>query len=166
MRYFFFPLILGIFFQTGLTQQALQIETYGKAKTQKIFAGEELEYRMKGTEDWRLGIIENFRADQGLIVLGDRYVRPDDIAAFRYHRPGMKRFGLQLGVFGLAWSGFAAIGTATDNNPETRYRWSDAIVTASAITVGLALPKVFQFRTIRFGKRKRLRIVDLNFDQG
>jgi hypothetical protein len=49
----------------------------------------------------------------------------------------------------------------TDGRPETSYRTSDAIVTGSALAVGLLLPKLISFRVKKIGKKYRLRLLDL-----
>lgn len=144
-------------------QKALQIERYGSAKTEKIFIGEGIEYRLKDSEDWRYAVIEGFNLDQNLIILADRYLDPLKIDAFRYYRPNMKRMGVQVMTFGAAWSGYALVGTALDRDPSTHYRLSDGIVTAAAIGTGLGIMHLFKYKTLRFGKRKRLRLVDLDF---
>ena len=151
-----FPLFLS-------GQKVMQIETSGRIKTKKIFKGEGLEYLLNGSDTWTYGVIEDFNIERNLIVFGDRYVKVDEIVAIRYFKPGASRMGTQLALFGLAWSGFAAIGTATDGNPDTNYRWSDAAVTASAAGLGYAYAKLFKYKKYKIGKRRRLRVIDLTF---
>lgn len=144
-------------------QKVLQIERFGRAKTEKIFIGEGIEYRVKGSKEWRYAVIEDINIDQNLIVLADRYLEPDKIDAFRYYRPYSQKLGIQVMAFGLAWSGFALVGTAVDGNPETKYKLSDGIVTATALATGYGISQLLKYKTIRFGKRKRLRLVDITF---
>ncbi len=144
-------------------QKILQIETYGKAKTKKIFIGEEIDYLLKETDVWHNAVIEDLRVDRNLIVLGDRYVPMEEIAAFRQPHGWSRPIGRQLMFFGVTWSGYALIGKWTDGRPETNYGWGDAMVTASAGLVGFLLPKIFRYKTTKFGKRKRLRMIDVTF---
>ena len=144
-------------------QKVLQIEKYGSPKTEKMFIGHSFSYKVKGDDAWRHAYIEDLLVDQDVIQLGRTYVKLEDIEAIRYDRKFGRRARNTLVLFGLSWSGYALIGTATDGNPETNYEWSDAIVTTSTALVGLALPKLFRYKTIRFGKRKRLRMLDLDF---
>lgn len=145
------------------SQKVMQLETSGRIKPKKIFKGEGLEYRLKDSDLWTYGVIEDFNIERKLIVFGDRYVKVDEIEAIRYFKPGASRMGTQLALFGVAWSGFAAIGTATDGNPDTGYRWSDAVVTASAAGLGYTYAKLFKYKKYKIGKRRRLRLIDLTF---
>lgn len=165
MRNLYFLLICcGVLFSPTIWgQKVMQIETSGSIKTKKIFKGESIEYLLNGADTWSDGVIEDFNIEQNLVVLGDRYVKVNDIIAIRYYKPGARRMGTQLALFGAAWSAFAAIGTATDGNPDTHYKWSDAIVTGSAMGLGLAYSKLFRYKKYKFGKRKRLRLLDLTF---
>lgn len=164
MRYFLlFTLFFAFLIPQINAQKVIQIERYGKAKTEKIFIGDGIEYRLKGSKDWRYAVVEDINIDQNLIVLADRYLEPDKIDAFRYYRSYSQKLGLQVMTFGVAWSGFALVGTAVDGNPETKYRLSDGIVTASSLAAGFGIAKLLKYKTIKFGKRKRLRLVDITF---
>ena len=50
-----------LFSLTCLTwgQKILQIETYGKAKTEKLFIGQGITYQLKDSEDWHFVVIED-----------------------------------------------------------------------------------------------------------
>lgn len=164
MRYILLLALLSTFFiSNSLAQKVIQIERYGRAKTEKIFIGEGIEYRLKDGKEWRYAVIEDINVEQNLIVLADRYLDPEKIDAFRYYRPYSQKLGLQVMTFGVAWSGYALIGTAVDGNPDTKYRLSDGIVTASAIAAGIGIAKLLKYKKIKFGKRKRLRLVDITF---
>lgn len=164
MRYLLlFSLFFTLFISSGTAQKVIQIERYGRAKTDKIYIGEGFEYRLKGSKSWRYAVVEGINIEQNLIVLADRYLEPDKIDAFRYYRPYSQKLGLQVMTFGVAWSGFALAGTAFDGDPNTSYRLSDGIVTAAALATGYGLSQVLKYKKIRFGKRKRLRLVDITF---
>ncbi|MDX1667479.1 MAG: hypothetical protein R3350_09630 [Saprospiraceae bacterium] len=143
-------------------QKVMQIERYGRAKTKKYYPGDRITYQLKNSGQWYTGTIEELLVDDGLIAFSDRYVAADSIAAFRFDKRWAKSLGKQMMYFGAGWSVFAAIGTATDGNDDTRYRLSDAVVSASAVTTGFFLPRLFRYKTIRFGKRRRIRLLDLN----
>ncbi len=144
-------------------QKVLQIEKFGSPKTEKIFIGQPISYRLQGEKGFRLAYIEGFRIEDSLIVLGDRYVNVYDIKALRFERNWPRAARSMLFWFGIGWSGFAAIGTATDGNPDSRYRWPDAIVSATSLSLSYAILPIFRYKTIRLGKRHRLRLLDLNF---
>ncbi|NET31603.1 MAG: hypothetical protein F6K19_06335 [Cyanothece sp. SIO1E1] len=157
-------LFFMLFFSFSLAgQKVMQIETSGRVKTRKIFKGEGLEYNLRESDVWTYGVIEDFNIERNLIVFGDRYVNVDEIAAIRYYQPAARRGGIQLALFGAAWSTFALVGTATDGNPDTNYRWSDAIVTGTAMGLGYATAQLFKYKKFKIGKRRRLRLIDLTF---
>lgn len=147
-------------------QVVLQIERAGSAKTKKIFIGERIEYKLKGGEEWEDGVIERLIEKDDIIVFADRFIKMEDIEAIRYFRPWTRFVKTTFFWFGVAWSGFAAIGTAVDGNDDTQYRWSDAIITATSLGISLIIPKIFKYKVYRFGKRKRLRILDISFKRG
>lgn len=159
-------LLVPLFLPSVKGQKVLQIERYGKAKTQKIYIGEELTYKLKDEKEWRTGYIEDFLVDEKMVVFGDRYVKIDEIAALRYYRPWTKAAKLTFFWFGAGWSAFAAIGTLTDGDPSTNYRWSDAFVTGTSWFLAFIIPSVFKYKKIKFGVRKRLRLLDLRFKEG
>lgn len=143
-------------------QKLLQIERYGRTKTQRIYIGEVINYRLKG--DWYVGEIQDYRFDQGLVVLHNRILPVADIEALRYLRTWPRPIGKQIMLFGASWSAWALIGTATDPEPGIDYRLSDAIVTGSALATGLVLPKLIKkHKVLEMGKRHRLRLLDLTF---
>ncbi|GAB5551602.1 MAG: hypothetical protein Sapg2KO_11930 [Saprospiraceae bacterium] len=156
-------LLCLLFLQPIFAQKVLQIEKFGDPVTEKINIGAFLTYQLKNDDIWSQGYIRDLRIDLDVIELDDRFVNINDIAAFQYRRTWPKKVGTQLALFGLAWSGYALIGTLTDGNPDTNYQWSDAIVTGAAAGIGLSLPLVFGKKTIRFDKRRRLRMLDITF---
>ncbi|MCB0629685.1 MAG: hypothetical protein R2824_01665 [Saprospiraceae bacterium] len=165
MRLLLLCTLLSAFFFSidSHAQKVLQIERYGRAETEKIFIGEGIEYQLTDSKDWRYAVIEDINIEQNLIVLADRYLDPGKIAAFRYYQPISRNLGFQMMTFGVAWSGYALVGTALDGDPDTHYRLSDGIVTATSLAAGYGVMKLFKYKKIRFGKRKRLRLVDIRF---
>lgn len=142
-------------------QKALQLERTGSPKTTKLPIGTVLTYRIAGDPVWYSGEIANLIPEDSLVVFNSRYVKVGQLVAFRRDLKWPRGLGKNLFWFGAGWSGFALVGTATDGIPETNYAWSDAIVTGSAVATSWLLPRIFQHKTTRFGKARRLRIVDL-----
>ncbi len=143
-------------------QKVLQIERLGSARTQKLAIGTVLTYQLHGDPVWYSGEIVNLLPEDSIVLFHNRYIKVDKIRAFRWELGWPRNAGRQLFWFGAGWSGFALIGTATDGNPDTKYEWSDAIVSGTAITTSWLLPRLFKYRKMQFGKRKRLRILDLD----
>ncbi len=146
------------------SQKVLQIERYGKAKTEKIFIGEPLTFQIKelGEPVWYTAVVEDLFVEDSVLLLGPRYIHLKNIEALKYERGWPTLANRTLLTFGLSWSGFAFIGTLTDNDSSTNYRWSDAAVTGTSILLAIALPKLFGTRKVKLGKRKRLRMLNLN----
>ena len=152
-----------LLFYSASAQKVLQIEKFGNPYSEKIQLGSYLTYQVKNDDIWYQGYMRDLRIEQNVIEFDDRFVNIAEITAFQYERRWPRQIGTQLAFAGLAWSGWALIGTLTDGNPDTSYRWSDAVVTGAAAGIGFTLPLVFGKRTIKFGKRRRLRMVDIRF---
>ncbi len=141
-------------------QKFMQIERYGRPRTQRIYPGEVINYRYQGS--WYLGEIQDIKYDMGWVVFHNRYVPVAEIEALRYPRNWPRPIGRQLVLFGLSWSAWALVGSATDNEPGIQYRPADAMVTAGAAAAGFALPRVVKkHKVVEMGKRRRLRLMDL-----
>jgi len=142
------------------SQKFIQIERYGRPKTERIYPGQVINYRYQ--DAWYEGEIINIHYDIGKVELHNRFIALSEIEALRYPRRGAKGLSRQLMLFGASWSGWALIGSATDNIPGVDYRWSDAAVTASSMVLGLALPAIVgKYKVLEMGKRRRLRLMDI-----
>jgi hypothetical protein len=146
-------------------QKVLQIEKFGSPKTQKFHIGQELTFRLEGTDYFKSAYIEDIRAQDSLVLLGSSFVNVYDISELRFERTWPVAGGKSLFLFGIGWSGFAFLGGTFDDNPDTNYQWSDAGVTLTAIGLGYLLPRIFRFKHVKIGKRKRLRLLDLRFSK-
>lgn len=144
-------------------QKVLQIEKYGSPKTKKMYIGQEINYKLKNDEVWYRGVIEDLNIERNWIVMRDRYVPLDSIEAFRRPKGWSKSVRTSLYTFGAGWSSLALVGTLTDNNPDTHYLWSDAVVTGTSWLTGWIIPKIFKNKITKFGKKRRLRMLDLTF---
>lgn len=161
------PLFVGALFATLplRAQKVMQIERYGSPQTEKILIGTTIEYQLEDEDFFRTGYIEDFRVADNLVVMGDYYLHVDEIKALRFNRGWAKAGGAGLMVFGAAWSGFALIGYATDEDPDTNYRPLDAVVSLTSIGLGYGLSKLFRYKVVRFNNRRWLRLLDLRFKQ-
>ena len=147
-------------------QKILQIETYGKAKTEKLFIGQGITYQLKDSEDWHYVVIEDLLIDQQLIQTVRGYLKITDIGALRTERGWSGPAKVSLMTFGAAWSVFGVIGYATDGRPETKYSAGDAIVTVSSVATGWLIGKIFKYKKTKFGKRKNLRMIEIPIQGG
>ncbi len=163
MRYLLVALIVAALALPGKGQKVLQIERYGSPVTQKLFIGDALTYRMEGDELWYDGYIEDILVEEKIVLLGQRYLPLDTIAALRWDRTGPRVIGASLLVFGAGWTGSALIGKLTDGDPDTEYNARDAAIGGTSMLLGLGIPRLFRYKKIRMGRRFRLRLLDLNF---
>lgn len=144
-------------------QKYLQIETSGKARTQKFSTGAYLVYQVRGDDFFSQGELIDLLPESQTLVFEDRYVSADRIEALRFERPFAKAATYSLYTFGVAWSAFGLIGYNTDNDPSTQYSVGDAIVTATSLGLGYLIQKTLFQRKVRLGKKKRLRLIDTTF---
>jgi hypothetical protein len=161
MRRFLLPLFLSVFLTPAPAQVFLQMERSGKAATTKFSPGRELTYRLAGKKEWETAVLERILPEENRVLLGIRYLAPDDIGALRSYQPQSwsKPLATNLYVFGAAWTGFALGASLVDRDDP--YTAGDAIVAGSAIVTGFLIKSLFRHRTFRMGEKRRLRIIDL-----
>ena len=164
MRLFWLFLLLLLAGPLALSaQKYLQIETRGKARTEKFPVGAYLEYQVQGDDFFSQGELIDLLPESQTLVFEDRYVSADRIQTLRFDRPLAKAAAYSLYTFGVGWSAFALIGYNTDGDPTTQYSVGDAIVTATSLGLGFIIQKAFFQRKVKLGKKKRLRLIDTTF---
>lgn len=162
MRPILFFLVL--FVCSGVqAQRVLLFEKLTNSKSDRVYEGEMLRFRLEGDNFWQEGYIREMRPDIQALVINDRYIMLDEIDAVYRGSTIANRIGYSLITFGAGWSLFAAVGYATDKVDNTNYSVDDALVTATSVGAGYLLVKLLGRKKFRPGKFKRLRIVDLNF---
>lgn len=156
-------ILLFSFTQNLPAQKFMQIETYGKPQVQKIFIGNTIQYKLDNNDQWDTGVIRDFLVEKNIIELDDRFIDISKIHALRFNRKYTKTIQSSLYLFGIAWSGFALIGYTTDGNPDTQYSKFDLGVSLASGIAGWGIGKLFKYKTIKIGKRKKLRLLDVHF---
>ncbi|WP_157976031.1 hypothetical protein [Lewinella sp. IMCC34191] len=157
-------LLSAFLFTTGVfAQRVMLFEKLTSSRSERVYEGELLRFRMEGDKFWQEGYIREMRPDIQALVINDRYILLDEIDAVYRGSTIANRLGYGLITFGAGWSLFAALGYATDKIDSTNYSADDALVTATSVGVGYLLVKLLGRRKFRTNKYKRLRIVDLNF---
>jgi hypothetical protein len=142
-------------------QIVLQMEKVNSAKTKKFFAGDELTYRIANDPQWYTSELVQIVPSENLLVFDNRYIPLDSITAFRSYAPQKwsKPIAYNLYTFGAAWSLFSLGASVVDK--EDPYSWGDLMVTGTAAATGLLIQLLFKKRDYKFGKKRRLRIIDM-----
>ncbi|MEO1515919.1 MAG: hypothetical protein AAFV95_12935 [Bacteroidota bacterium] len=144
-------------------QRVLQLEKYGSAKVKKYFIGDELHFRLKGEKNyWYRDVIEDILADDGIIIFSKRAVKVDEIDAIRSYRVAriVQPIARNLLIFGTTWGLYAAAIAWP-------LGWSvgllDIVVVTTSWATGLLARRIFRYRTFRLGKKRRLRLLSLDW---
>ena len=159
-----FLLLVGLFLLNDLSaQRVLLFEKLTVTRSERLYEGDPLRFKLKGDKFWQEGYIREMRPDIQALVINDRFIMLDEIAVV--HRGSTLAAGAGYGLitFGLGWSVWGLLGYNLDDDPDTQYSTGDLLVTATAAGLGYGLVKLLGQRRFRTGKYKRLRIVDLNF---
>ncbi|MEM6697186.1 MAG: hypothetical protein AAF806_02355 [Bacteroidota bacterium] len=158
LLFLLFPCVLS-------AQKVLQLEKRGSAKTQKMVAGIELVYQMEGDDIWYQGVIEEIRPDEGFIMLNDRLINVEKIAAIKSfkNRDWSRSTSNKLYMFAAGWVFFGIADNLIFNQSEDRAKPPlIAIPAASALALGFAIRKIFDHKVYRMNGKFRLRLLDLD----
>jgi hypothetical protein len=162
MKYLLITLLfLGLSVVTGNAQRFIQMEKYGSAKVKKYYIGDELTYKLREyPNDWTTSIIEDVILSENLVVFNNRAIKLDEITEIRSFKPARWSSALakNLNRFGVSWGVFSLLGPLVD----TPITWAAAIVPASAFAAGFLIKRIFKHRTFRLGKRRWLRMLDMD----
>lgn len=166
------PGYLALFFMMAMialpviceAQKVVQIERYGRSKTIKYGVGDELTYSLKSApgDYYTSTILELYPDLQSILFDSGGAVQIDQIAAFRY--PRSNRWAKNMGVtfFGFAVTSifYSILDTLINERDPSPFQYQ-AVIGSTAI--GGILYFLIPVKVIRFGERKRLRVIDLTF---
>lgn len=167
------PLIL-LFALVEITagQKFLQLEKLNSPRARKYFPGDEITFQLKGGQ-WYTRVIEDISYERNLVIFANGHIELDSVVAFRSfkNQKWSRPIGNQLINFAIAWTGFALIAAAVDD--EDTYSKGDAALAVTSAGLGFALKKLFKRRTFSLAKtpngesrRWRLRVLDLEVKPG
>jgi hypothetical protein len=169
--YFSQKFLLSTFFLAFLltsnlqSQVYLQLERFNNPKALKFGISDKLEYKLKEYPDqWKTDYILDLKADEQLLVFEHSYYHLQDLKAIRLRYPAIKGIGTKLMQFGGVWYVFGGLGTVTISDYTMSQR--ELVIGAGFAATGFLLKSLFYKKTVRVGKRKRLRVVDLRFKVG
>jgi hypothetical protein len=159
-----FLLLLFLLPVASSAQIILQMEKVNSAKTKKYFVGDELTYRIANDPQWYTSELVNIIPSTNLVVFDNHYVHIDSLRTFRSYgsQRWSKPVAYNLYTFGAAWSLFSLGASLVDRSDP--YTWGDLTVTGTAAATGLLIQLLFRKRDYRLGKKRRLRIIDMNIE--
>lgn len=158
-------LIFTLFVLTAASldaQKTLILEKRGTTKTKRFYEGDEITYRLKGEKDWETATIIQMIPQQNILVLDKIYVKVDEIDALLKFKNRRRTNGLstQLYVFGTAWVAYTAIDDLVISEQATDWE-AAAYAGGTSFLVGTILRLMPKKKTIKLGKKRRLRLLDL-----
>ena len=141
-------------------QVFLQLEKFNDPKTIKIQAGQYLSYTLKEYPDvWRREQIQAIDYEGNIIIFDEGFRTLAELDKIRLYRGWAKGVGYGLMQFSGGWYLFGAIATLTQDDYTMSER--EIVIGGLFAGVGLLIKQLFYKRTIKLGKRHRLRIVDI-----
>ncbi|MEM1323891.1 MAG: hypothetical protein AAGG75_26765 [Bacteroidota bacterium] len=144
-------------------QKFIQLEKTTSLKTKRFYIGETLTFRLNGDKYWYEDVIKDILVDDGLVVFYNRAVKVEDISAIKtYKDAGWSRaWAWRLWVFGGAYAFFNFVALPFDLAVSINaLTWQ---VPSVALIAGLALRLIFKSKKYKIGKKRRLRLMDLEF---
>ena len=144
-------------------QKVLLFEKLTSSKSDRVYEGEDLRFRMKGDKFWQQGPIREIRPDIDALVINDRFIMLDEIDAVHRGRTFAGVAGYSLMTFGAGWAFFAVVGYNTDGDPTSQVGGRDIRISATALGAGYLLNKLFGKKIFKTGRYKRLRVIDTTF---
>ncbi|MFK7809722.1 MAG: hypothetical protein AB8F74_18090 [Saprospiraceae bacterium] len=146
---------------SATAQKFIQMEKYGSAKVKKYYIGDELTYKLKEFPDtWTTSVIEDIVMEENLVIFSNRTVNLKELISIRSFEPARwsAPIAKNLYRFGLSW-GVLSLLAPLAGTPLT---WAAAIVPAVAFVTGFLLKKIFRHRTYKLGKKRWLRMLNMN----
>lgn len=162
LQSFLFSILIVCMATTMQGQRTLMMEKRGSMKVKRFYEGDEITYRAKGDKEWKTSTIVQLIPEDNIIVLDKLYIRLEDIEAFKRDRKRNRAiaYSNQLYIFGTAWTAYTAIDDLVISDRETDWE-AAAYVGGTSFVLGSLLRLWPKTKTLKFGKKRRLRILDL-----
>jgi hypothetical protein len=160
MRLLFFLLIF-LFSAPVFSQKMLLIERAKKAKTTKLYIGDQLHFRMRGSENyWYERTITDILPQSNTLILDGFAVHLDSISAIKvFPNKGARILGGALTSLGVTLPLSLFVAKVFYNDQNVKYA-ELAGVSAGSLAGGYLLLKK---RKRHLGNKYRLRIVEIKF---
>ena len=149
------------FTSNSFGQKVLQMEKRGKAKTKKFYIGDELTYQLEGDKEWYTEVIQDILVEQNSILFPSRIISIDQIRKIKTfkNRRRSRALSTSLFVFSGGFVSLSLIVAATTSWSLGTNFW---LFPAIAVPTGLLIRWIFNSKTYKLGKKRKLRVLDLN----
>ncbi|MEM6772845.1 MAG: hypothetical protein AAF597_19865, partial [Bacteroidota bacterium] len=101
----FYLLLFTLLCTCARAQKVLLFEKLTSSKSERLYEGDLLKFKMKGDKFWQSGRMLELRPDIQALVINDRFIMVDEIASVHQGRGIGTAIGGSLMTFGVAWSG-------------------------------------------------------------
>jgi len=169
MRSYLLSFVLIFFLQVSLSaQKVLQIEKFGKAKTEKLYIGESIFIQTKDNPDWFEGIIDDLLPDAQAVVFYDRIIPLKDITAVKFRKKStMNGIGKAVQWSWVVPAFYQGVYDLVEpvSAEERRAAWKGtAFIGGGSFLLG-SIMRLIPPKKLKFGEgeRRRLRVLDLTF---
>lgn len=156
-------LLLSLLCTCVSAQRVMLFEKLTASKSDRVYEGGRLKFKMKGDKFWQEGPIREMRPDIQALIINDRFVMLDEIQTVHRGQTAGAAVGYGLMTFGVGWSFWASIGYNTDGDPTTQYSQRDLMTSLTSVGTGFLIYKLLGQRKYKTGKYKRLRVIDTSF---
>ena len=157
-------LVLALFMPGG-AQIYLQLEKAGTLRTIRYTEGDALTFQLRNDDKgWYERTIVSIDVSRNRLVFPDVVIHIDSIAMIKLERKAVAAqiigTALQAGGINLIlFTGYNAIFQ------DRALDWTAVSSGVLNIALGTFLKKIFRYSVFRIGPRKRLRLLDLNFEE-
>ncbi len=132
----------------------LQIEEIGNDNYIRLVLGDKMRFQSDDMPDlWKDARITKLMPEKSLVILDNGYYKPDQILAYRYTNRGMTIFGGSLLTFSTTWFVFGGLARDMDTQ--------DVIIGMTSAGIGALFSFILNKKTVKFGKKNHLRIMDV-----
>jgi hypothetical protein len=142
-------------------QKYLQIEKRNSTKVRRFVEGDVIAYKMKGKQEgWKTEEIQKIMVENNILIMPNGMIKISDIDKLRFERYFTNAAQKSLYTFGMTWAFWKTVATVLKRDSFER---RDAVIIGTSLGAGYLIRKLFKYRTMKMGYKRRLRVIDLNF---
>ena len=162
MRLYWLILVFcGLFLaEAAQCQKVLQVERAGRKKVQKYYIGDILNFKLKSEKTGYSLPIRDLDIFTGMIEFDNGSFHIDQIQEILVTKKqgAAKAWNITFVNFGAAWAVFTIVDILAGGS----FHIGAVIVSGGSIALGFIIKWLFSKRKLKLGKKRRLRILDLN----